>query len=95
MKMPQKKWCNKCECRHFPPTGQKCVKQSETDMDLASVHSETELDVTPKHSQKKSAKTGNQVSTSKTTQVVQQQDEVQKLILEQLKRVNDRMDKVD
>ena len=98
--MPQKKWCNKCSDRHFPPTGKKCNKTSEEisfnqsvhDTDVFSSTSDQDVQTPPKSQKKGMVK--NKKKAAKTTQEGQQA-EIQTRILEQLQKVNDRLDAME
>ena len=98
--MPQKKWCNKCSDRHFPPTGKKCNKTSEEisfnqsvhDTDVFSSTSDQDVQTPPKSQKKGMVK--NKKKAVKTTQEGQQA-EIQTRILEQLQKVNDRLDAME
>ena len=98
--MPQKKWCNKCADRHFPPTGKKCIKGSDEISITQSVHDTDAFSATSDHDvqtppqSKKKVVVSKQKKAVKTTQVEGQQ-EVQTKILEQLQRVNDRLDAME
>ena len=86
----QKKLCWKCGGRHHPPTGKKCeaelYKMNDESISEGGAGSESEMDshVIPSTSQ-----------TQPSSSVQGPQEKIQKQILEQLQKVNSRLDKVE
>ena len=88
----QKKLCCKCGGRHHPPTGKKCEKielnssASGSGLEQEATGSEIEMD---SHNIPSTSKTSLPSSTQET------QQEIQRQILNQLQKVNQRLDKVE
>ena len=93
--MPHKKWCNKCENRHYPPTGKKCVATREQESHDTSVESGAEQNASPVKKMKGKSTTSKQKNAAEDVTQPEHQVDVQSRILEQLQRVNDRLDAME
>ena len=93
--MPHKKWCNKCENRHYPPTGKKCVATREQESHDTSVESGAEQNASPVKKMKGKSTTSKQKNAAEDVTQPEHQVDVQSRILEQLQRVNERLDAME
>ena len=86
--MPKKKFCRKCDCRHLPPTGRNCRKNQDAEVQ-ASTSSATQV------SNDSSADMSLVSSDAENVQYQATPDSIQIKILEELQKVNRRLDSVE
>ena len=86
--MPNKKFCRKCDCRHLPPTGRNCRKNQDVEVQVS----------TSSATQVSNDSTSDMSLVSSDRENVQYQatpDSIQVKILEELQKVNRRLDSVE
>ena len=83
--MPNKKFCRKCDCKHVPPTGRNCKRNQDTDVPATSPATQVSNDSSSDMS----------LVSSDAENLQYQGDSIQVKILEELQKVNRRLDSVE